>query len=572
MYKLSVVNINNEDFKYYYNDTMEEVEIPTINPIDKKLFNHDVFNIGEDKTINVTYSVTRLSNSIPGVLVIENNRTFGKTKKKFYYKCVPDDKRLPHFIVPYENKCKSFNKNFKNKFVIFKYVKWIDKHPIGELTNVVGDVDVLENYYEYQLYRKSLHSSINDFTQYTLQQLKLMSEEAYVNEYMRKNQSICDHRDKFIYTIDPIGSRDFDDGFGISPKEDGSITLSIYIANVYIWFDILNLWDAFSNRIATIYLPDRKRPMLPNILSDSLCSLKESCDRFAFVMDVNISSEGNIGEINYYNALINVTKNYVYESPELEINKDYMCIKNMIKKMNSLSKYTSDISDSHDVVAYMMTLMNFHSAKELVKCESGIFRGFSSTVIHELPENLDKNIRKFILYSRGGSGVYELYSNNIQSHDILKMDAYANITSPIRRLVDTLNMMTLIHKKNMLNVGEQGQRFMKHWMSEEQICYISKCMRSIKKIQIDCNLLATFSKDIELHGKEFDGCLYDKIVRTDGLCQYNVYLPELKMSNKYVTSNNIENYTIGKFKLYLFINKDNLRQKIRLNIRGTSPL
>ena len=45
--------------------------------------------------------------------------------------------------------------------------------------------------------------------------------------------------------------------------------------------EVLNLWESFSERIATIYLPDRKRPMLPTVLSDALCSLTQNDIRFA---------------------------------------------------------------------------------------------------------------------------------------------------------------------------------------------------------------------------------------------------------------------------------------------------
>jgi exoribonuclease R len=62
--------------------------------------------------------------------------------------------------------------------------------------------------------------------------------------------------------------------------------------------DVLNLWDSFSRRISTIYLPDKKRPMLPTILSDCLCSLQENVRRVAFVMDVFIK-ENEIIDIKF---------------------------------------------------------------------------------------------------------------------------------------------------------------------------------------------------------------------------------------------------------------------------------
>jgi len=99
-----------------------------------------------------------------------------------------------------------------------------------------------------------------------------------------------DRRDWDIISIDPLTSKDFDDAFGVK-ELDNKFILSIYIANVSFWMDALNLWSSFSQRIATIYLPDRKRPMLPTILSDALCSLQENRSRFAFTLDLVISKD-----------------------------------------------------------------------------------------------------------------------------------------------------------------------------------------------------------------------------------------------------------------------------------------
>ena len=56
------------------------------------------------------------------------------------------------------------------------------KHPHGELLQVIGDVDRLEHFYEYQLYYKNLTYSIQKFTKYTLQMLKLQTFDKYISE------------------------------------------------------------------------------------------------------------------------------------------------------------------------------------------------------------------------------------------------------------------------------------------------------------------------------------------------------------------------------------------------------
>ena len=75
---------------------------------------------------------------------------------------------------------------------------------------------------------------------------------------------------------------------------------------------------SITKRVSTIYLPNKKIPMLPNILSDTLCSLQENVTRVAFVMDIFINKTVlEIVDIRYSNALIKVKKNYCYEEPKL---------------------------------------------------------------------------------------------------------------------------------------------------------------------------------------------------------------------------------------------------------------
>ena len=70
----------------------------------------------------------------------------------------PYDVRMPEFLVPYEIKKLGFSKVTQNLYVTISFNEWTDKHPRAKLENVIGAVDVIENYYEYQLYCKTLNA------------------------------------------------------------------------------------------------------------------------------------------------------------------------------------------------------------------------------------------------------------------------------------------------------------------------------------------------------------------------------------------------------------------------------
>ena len=91
-------------------------------------------------------------------------------------------------------------------------------------------------------------------------------------------------------------------------------------------------------------------------------------------------------------------------------------------------------------------------------------------------------------------------------------------------------------------------------------------MRSIRKVQCDCSLLDLCNNNSTIMDKEYDGYLFDKITRNDGLFQYIVFLPELKLSSRITMRDNVENFTQRKVKLYLFDDEEKFKRKIRLQV------
>jgi len=580
------MNNNNNSYKIYVNDrnynswdifdtsNFEKVELD-INPIDCKLFSNDVFKFESGK-LTLLHSTIQSTNSIPGVLVLAGNKTYGryikqegfkKKEGKLLYKCIPDDMRLPSFLIPYEIKNVGFSKVFKNNYVTFSFDQWTSKHPIGKLDSVIGPVDILDNFYEYQLYCKSLNASIQKFQKDTTKSLENKSHELFIESIKIKYPSIEDRtnqKDWFVFTIDPPKSQDFDDGFSIKNLDNDSKLLSIYISNVTVWMDVLNLWDSFSRRISTIYLPDKKRPMLPTILSECLCSLQQNVTRIAFYMDVYITNN-DIVDIKYGNCLIKVFKNFCYEEQCLLDNKNYQQILETTKKISKKFKYINNVRNSHELVCYLMILMNYHCAKEMIKHKTGIFR---STIIKRevnIPDSIPEDVSKFIKIWNSASGQYIDGSEiNDTRHDILDMDAYIHITSPIRRLVDLLNIIKFQQLTGIINLSENVDIFYKKWLNELE--YINITMRSIRKVQCDCTLLHLCQNNPDIMEKEYNGYIFDKIVRNDGLFQFIVYLPELKLSSRITMRDNFENFSCQKFKLYLFNDEDNFKRKIRLHL------
>jgi exoribonuclease R len=577
------VHINDRDYtnwKYHNTINFTSVDLPLINPAEYKLFTNDTFTLSDVGAVQIIHSTVRTSVSIPGVIILKDNKTYGRYKpnKKLLYKCVPDDMRIPAFLIPYELKNLGFSKVLTNQYITFNYIEWTGKHPIGIISQLIGPVDILDNFYEYQLYCKSLNASIQTFNKDTHAALKTMGHDEFIDNISIKYPNIEDRTALRIFTIDPLKSVDFDDAFSIHqpPNLSHIIQLSIYISNVTIWLDVLNLWDSFSRRISTIYLPDRKRPMLPTILSDCLCSLQANHTRLAFVMDLSIdTNKMTIEDIKYSNCKIRVTKNYCYEEHALLKNPDYLLLLDITQRLSTRYKYINNVRNSHDVVCYLMILMNFNSAKELLRSRNGIFR--TTVVADSIATNtldiidLPEDVCKFIKIWNSTAGQYvdaaTLAENQSISHDVLEMDAYVHITSPIRRLVDLLNIIKFQQNNGMIELSENSARFYDKWIAD--LDYINTTMRSIRKVQNDCSLLQYVYAGVDndtIIDKIYSGYAFDKIIRNDGLFQFVVYLPELKMTSRVTVREELNNYEKRQFKLYIFNNESKFKKKIRLQL------
>jgi len=543
-------------------------------PIKEKLFTRDIFSFQENgRDIYIVSSPVKDSIEIPGILILENNKTFGRTdnKKRLLYKCIPNDRSLPAFIIPYEIKM-GFSKVNKNKYVTFKFDKWKDTHPQGLLVQTLGNVEKIEVFYEYQLYCRSLHISITHFINKTRETLEKKPTPERIAQICNNTDFIIHDRRKqdYIFTIDPLGSSDFDDAFSIRKMENGNWKISVYIANVYLWVEAFNLWNSFSTRVATIYLPDRRRPMMPTILSELLCSLQKQDDRFAFVMDVLVDSNGNVIENSetFSNALIWVEQNYVYEDPEMiATDEHYTQLLEITKKIDK------HVEDSHDLVSFWMVFMNKVCGNRMALQKFGIFRSSNyfdplknqqiddDTIIWDMKEDTTRIIKMW----NNSSGQYVLYNDDKMEHVLMDIKSYVHVTSPIRRLVDLLNQMLLLDKLGLItNRSKEATAFLSNWL--ENIDYINASMRSIRKVQTDCQLVERCFKTPDIMKIEHTGVVFDKLKKSDNTYCYMVYLEDIKLLSRITCKTDVLNYSKNQFKVYLFEDEDKIKNKIRLSI------
>ena len=564
-YQVNIYDRNYTSWELYNlesNSTTEKAEL--LNPLTNKLFDGDTIEIVDDRITKKSGLDNKVQ--LEGVLILEGNKTFGRTpnKKRLYYRCIPNNKKYPVFLVPYDMKV-GFSKHPLNKYVLFNYSNWTSKHPIGELTETIGDVNNLEAFYEYQLHCRKLHTSIKKLTNHTNLSINKNTNDDFIQQIVNNpNYLIEDRTSEFVFSIDPNGSKDFDDAFSID-KQDGFYKVSIYIANVYIWMEALDLWNHLTDRASTIYLPDKKRTMLPTILSDSLCSLQENELRIALSMDIYFDKDGNqlkTREIEYKNVVIKTRKNFVYEEKKLLKNSNY-------KEMMNLTKLLKpDILDSHELVEYWMIRMNTETGNHLAQNKSGIFRKatYKNDTTLDLDKAFDKNTSNFIKSWNNTDCKYVRYEEDVViRHDMMSVSSYVHITSPIRRIVDLLNQIIIMQTKLLVKmISSNAKTFLMKWL--DQLDALNENMKSIRKVQTDCQLLFQCNNNKDWFDKTHSAILFGKTERNDGYYSYTVYISELNVVTRIKTEQNIDDFTVHKCQLFTFNDEEHITNKIKCQL------
>lgn len=518
-----------------------------------------------------------------GILCI--NRTYGRTEngKRLLYKCIPDDRSLPAAIlVPYQMTI-TFTKAHRNKYVLFRrvHVREPDyKHisePLtqgrGEIVETIGDVDSREAFNEYQVCRKRLNISLTPFTNIVKDTLKSTDEWPLIEKIMTLNpgDKIADLRNYQVITVDPDSCTDFDDAF--SAQLMGNVLIvNVYISHVFFWMESFGLWDAISDRVSTIYLPDRKRPMLPSMMSERLCSLQKGKPRVAFVMSTryNLITGEQISEPTFMNALINVRKNYSYEDPLLEENKVYCYISDIAARSAGYDM------DSHEVVAWWMVKMNAECAQRLSSVNGGIFRVQSNTEgvacapntegapvatgvqVIEGAQVAGQNdfVRRWLKLD--GPADPAQYSSVSSRHNGLGVDHYAHITSPIRRIADIVNQAAFMKHVMGYNVSDECSRFLDKWMGK--IEYMNTATRAIRRVQMDCELLERCETDSATLNTIHSGMA----IATELPGEYTIYIDALKLITYMKTTTVLTLFEPAQFQIYVFTDESRLSRKIRI--------
>jgi ribonuclease R len=353
-----------------------------------------------------------LEGQITGIIKRKRDEIVGtlqKTNSFFFLK--PDDRDMHRDIYISKNKLSGAKTGDK---VIVGKIKWDspDLNPEGEIIEVIGksgsqDTEIISLAREFNLpYR---------FSEKTLKEAEDIENEISAEE----SNNRIDYREKAVFTIDPVDAKDFDDALSIELLENDNYSVGIHIADVSNYVNYhTNLDKEASIRGNSVYLVGKVIPMLPEKLSNNICSLVPNKDRLTYSVIVEITKRGKIEKYDIEKSIINSKRRFSYEEVQEIIDSEKGDYAKEIEQLNSLAQtlrkkrlregsidffspevkfeldgngvpiriFKKETQQSNMLVEEFMLLANKLVAKHIAAPEKGSIRPFVYRV-HDLPDN-----------------------------------------------------------------------------------------------------------------------------------------------------------------------------------------
>lgn len=170
-----------------------------------------------------------------------------------------------------------------------------------------------------------------------------------------------DFREILTFTIDPADAKDFDDAISFRNLENGNYEIGVHIADVshYVLPDSSLDKEAF-DRGTSVYLVDRVIPMLPERLSNGLCSLRPKEDKLCFSAVFELDAEANVMEEWFGKTVIHSDRRFAYEEvQEIIENKDGEFVKEILL-INELAYKLRDLKFKNGAINFETTEVKFN--------------------------------------------------------------------------------------------------------------------------------------------------------------------------------------------------------------------
>jgi ribonuclease R len=272
-------------------------------------------------TAEVTKIIERKRNTF--VCTIENQN--GKLL------AIPDDKKA-YFPISISNS----NLNIGDK-VHVKVREWKDYKdmPIGEIIKILGKKGNNNVEMESIVLEKGFEIGFPEEVEKEADEIEKNKIHDIQNEIPKRR----DFRNTLTVTIDPFDAKDFDDAISFKDLNNGTYEIGVHIADVSHYVKEKSALDNEAiKRGCSIYLVDRTIPMLPEVLSNDVCSLNPKEDKLTFSAVFIMNDNGKVLESWFGKTIINSTHRFTYENAQESLNSKSGEFYKELNKLNEIAK------------------------------------------------------------------------------------------------------------------------------------------------------------------------------------------------------------------------------------------
>ncbi len=367
-------------------------------------------------TVEVSLLAQKRGKNLEGQIIniIERKREeiVGTLKKSSsFFFVYPDEKEIGRDI--YVSK-QNLNGAAPGDKVVVGDIEWKSRllNPEGKVTEVLGKAGTYDT--EISALAREFNLSYS-FSADVLEEVETKSEKIEPEEIKRR----VDLRDKITFTIDPATAKDFDDAVSIENLSNGNYLLGIHIADVsHYVLDGSSVYQEAYKRGTSVYLVGKVIPMLPEKLSNKICSLVPNEDRLTYSVLAEVNHRGKIISYDIKKTIINSKRRFTYEEVQnildeqkgefyeqlAIINKIAKSLRKKRIKKGSINFHTpeveielnkdgiplniniKEIKESHNLIEELMLLANQVVSKHIKQNKNKIAIPFVYRV-HDLPDN-----------------------------------------------------------------------------------------------------------------------------------------------------------------------------------------
>lgn len=358
------------------------------------------------------------------VVARNRNRFVGKIEVSNAYAFVIPDYRKVHqdfFVYPENiNNAKTGDK------VVVEVVAWADgdKSPEAKVVQILGKAG--ENEAE-------IHSIMAEFDLPFKFPEKVENDAEKIEDHITKDEikNRKDFRDITTFTIDPEDAKDFDDALSIRTLDNGNYEVGVHIADVTYYVDPKSILEQEAyDRATSVYLVDRTIPMLPERLSNGLCSLRANEDKLTFSAVFEIDNKAKVLKEWFGRTIIHSKRRFTYEEAQTVLETGQGDFSNELKTLNELAlklrkdrfksgavnfettevKFKLDKAgkplavipkirkDAHKLIEEFMLLANKYVATFIYNMKKGEDRNTFVYRIHDYPD--PEKVKDFALFAK----------------------------------------------------------------------------------------------------------------------------------------------------------------------------